>query len=66
MTRHERIERRLNALNAAGIVRSWYRQSLMPDGVRWNVEPRVGSSRSYTTSEAEAWLEGVRAATDAP
>ena len=60
MNRKDRIRKQLDVLEGRGVIFSWYAQSNMP-GMRWTVETRDSGSRSFSTSEVEAFLVGALA-----
>lgn len=60
MNRHEAIRESLHALQETGQVASWYAYAPGDKGKVWVVET-MGSTRSFTTREVEAFILGVKA-----
>lgn len=52
----------LDAAEKHGIIEHYELQSNMP-GLRWSIHGSPGLHRSYSTREAEAFVEGIRTAT---
>jgi len=56
------VRKWLDAAEAQGIIDHYELQSNMP-GLKWSIHGSPGLHRSYTTREAEAFVEGIRTAT---
>lgn len=59
MNRHDRIANKLARLRDQDRILSWQAQGL-PEGTRWTVEQVGGTTRTYTTREVEAFLDGAQ------